>query len=66
MKNTKSLIVGLICSALIATTAFAATIPDESRYSPDRVGVPYVEGAQGFPFPTFNNFINMCPQIISK
>ncbi len=58
MKNTKSLIIGLICSVMIATTAFAATIPNESRYFPDRDGVQFVEGMQGFPFPTFNNFIN--------
>ncbi len=58
MKNTKSLITGLICSVLIATTAFAATIPNESRYFPDREGVPFVEGMQGFPYPTFNNFID--------
>lgn len=58
MKNTKSLIIGLICSVLIATTVTADTIPNESRYSPDRDGVPFVEGIQGFSYPTFNNFIN--------
>ncbi|MFH1533794.1 MAG: hypothetical protein ABID64_02590 [Nitrospirota bacterium] len=64
MKNTKSLIVGLICSVLITTTALAVTIPNESRFFPEREGVPYVHGEQGFPYPTFNNFINN-PNILS-
>jgi len=59
MKKTKSLIIGLICSILITSTAAAVTqIPNESKYFPEREGVPFVEGMQGFTYPTFNNFIN--------
>ncbi|NIA01932.1 MAG: hypothetical protein GWP15_00965 [Nitrospirae bacterium] len=61
MKNTKSIIIGLICSILLTATVFAGTYPLETNmsgsiYSPDRSGVEYQPGILGNSFPSFNNF----------
>lgn len=58
MKNIKSILLGVILSVFLIGTAQADTITNVSKYTPERPGVPYIEGQQGFSYASFNNFIN--------
>lgn len=58
MKRLRSLLIGLVGSLVLLTTVGADTILNVSNYTPIRPGIPYVEGQQGLPYPSFNNFTN--------
>ncbi|MCX6735121.1 MAG: hypothetical protein NTZ25_04425 [Candidatus Peregrinibacteria bacterium] len=62
-KLFKSLLLSILGIAVVITTAHADNLQNITKYTPDRPGVNFVEGMQGFPYPTFNNFINQ-PNLI--
>ena len=57
LKSFKSLLLGILATVVVIATANADTIANVSKFTPDRPGVPFIEGMQGFPYPSFNNFI---------
>lgn len=59
MKTLRKILIGIFTTVVIFSTtasAFSTTIPNVSNFTPNRQGVEFITGQQGFTYPTFNNF----------
>lgn len=56
MKNLKKICISLLISIATLTAVSADTVENISNFTPDRPGIPFVEGILGLSYPSFNNF----------
>jgi hypothetical protein len=57
-KTLKNLALTLIMGAMLMSGAQAAIPQDNSNFTPERPGIPYVKGMTGLSYTSFNNFTN--------